>query len=84
MQFHSCWEEDSGNWGRQGAVLLDGELGGTLKPKWNLPLSVWRAVLSEQYRRRSRLGLKLPDWRHLIKVQGPAYPLGLRIGRWAV
>lgn len=28
-------------------ILLDGELGGTGKPKWNPPGGVWRAVLLE-------------------------------------
>lgn len=29
-------------------ILLDGELGGTGKFKWNPPAGVWRAVLLEQ------------------------------------
>lgn len=74
------WQLEVG-WDKQ--FLLDGELRGTGIPKVEPAIRSRRAAQNSAEGGVGR-GYRLPDWRDLFQVQGRAYPLGLRIGRWAV
>lgn len=68
-------------WGKQ--FLLDRELRGTGIPEVEPAIRSRRAAQNSAEGGVGR-GYRLPDWRDLFQVLGRAYPLGLRIGRWAV